>query len=216
MENKAYINGKKQTLYSKFYNILQRCNNKNHPRYKDWGGRGIKCLWNNYSEFCRDMGESFKEHKKKYGLNQTTIGRIDNDGHYCKQNCRWETWAEQNNNRRVYTKNGGTKKLVIDGVERTMGDIRNIYKVDKKLINGLIYYRLDNGWNIKDAISVPPGLHPETMIEKDLSKLPKRESLIIELRRKGLTLRMIGKQLGITRERVRQIQRVAEERLKSY
>lgn len=205
-------------FYRKFVNICQRCSNKNNPRYKAYGGRGIKCLWNNFDEFKDDMEDSFKKHKSRYGLKETTIERIDNNGHYCKDNCKWATREEQYKNRRPAKKNGGLRIIEIDGVRRTMGDIRKLYNVHNSLINEIIYQRVfKKGWDVKDAIRVPVYQKPPREINYNkIEKLPKKEAEIIKLRYSGLTLEATGKKIGLTRERVRQIQKNAEARLKSY
>lgn len=87
-------------FYYTFHLMKQRCNNPNLPRYKAWGGRGIKCLWKSFKEFKLDMYQSFQEHDAKNGGRYTTLDRINNDSHYCKENCRWATPKEQSSNTR--------------------------------------------------------------------------------------------------------------------
>ena len=74
--------------------IKDRCLNKKSKRYKNYGGRGIKICerWiNSFSNFIKDMGYP---PSKNY-----SIDRIDNDGDYCIENCRWATWETQYKNR---------------------------------------------------------------------------------------------------------------------
>jgi len=79
-----------RTLYHVWKNMHFRCNNKEDERY---GARGIKVCdkWNEYEYFKRDMEQGFAK-----GL---TIDRIDNNGNYCKSNCKWSTPKEQGNNK---------------------------------------------------------------------------------------------------------------------
>ena len=79
-------------LRSRYYGILQRCNNAKSINYKHYGWRWIKCEWNTFKEFYNDMWDSY--------LEWLTIDRINNDLNYCKENCRWISNAENQNNKR--------------------------------------------------------------------------------------------------------------------
>jgi hypothetical protein len=80
--------------YTSWRKMIDRCTNKNHPQYKDYGGRGIgvcKRWLGRFSDFLHDMGPR-PEGK--------TLDRINNDEGYCKKNCRWATKQQQAATRR--------------------------------------------------------------------------------------------------------------------
>jgi len=147
--NPSYKHGMRNSEIYDIYNQMKgRVHNKKNPFYHNYGGRGIKILWETFLDFQKDMYSSYKNHIKKYGRKNTTIERIDNNGDYCKTNCRWATRKEQSRNRRsnhLITYKGNQKTMIEWSEEiginfHTLKDRINRYgwSIKKALVTGII------------------------------------------------------------------------------
>lgn len=93
--------------YNAWRAMKARCKNPKHKQYEGWGGRGIAVCsrWNDdFAAFYNDMGDK--------PSSAHSIDRIDNDGDYMPDNCRWATLSQQNRNKRVPEKNAAGVKGV--------------------------------------------------------------------------------------------------------
>ena len=88
-------------LYVIWANIKDRILNPKHHKYKDYGGRGIIIC----DEWKNDFASFYDWAMSNGYSDELTIDRIDNDGNYSPENCRWVTQIIQTRNQRIYKNN---------------------------------------------------------------------------------------------------------------
>ena len=117
-------------IYRVYRGILTRCRDKNSLAYKNYWWRWIKCEWNSFEDFYKDVKDIYKE--------WLTIDRIDNDWNYCKDNCRWATRKEQQKNKR--------NTIIYKKMSLSEWGIKNNLKL------WTIHFRIKSWWDISDAV----------------------------------------------------------------
>lgn len=139
-------NNKVKRLYRIWIEMRSRCMNPKRKNYKWYGGKGIKVddRWYVYLNFHEDMSQAYYEHVKKFGEKNTSLDRINVNGHYCKENCKWSTLKEQHSNK------SNTIYITHNHKTQTLEE----WSKDTKLSKKTIYYRIFRyKWSIKDALS---------------------------------------------------------------
>lgn len=132
-------------LYRRWQAMMTRTTNPNHPAFHNYGGRGIRVCdrWLSFTNFATDMGPSFQVH--------LTLDRIDTNGPYEPNNCRWITNAQQQRNRR------NNHRLTCHGRSMTLVEWTEVLALPRSTIE----YRLKHGWTVQRALT--KGVAPETL-----------------------------------------------------
>jgi hypothetical protein len=132
----SYNNGERS---KRWFGMIDRCYNIDNPQYINYGARGIKVCerWKGSLEnFYSDMGDP--------PFPTYTIDRIDNDGNYLPENCRWATKQEQVNNRR------NTRFVTFEGKTKSV----STWARDLNICYGTLLGRLRK-WGIEKALTSP-------------------------------------------------------------
>jgi len=133
--------GESKTRLFKIWNgMINRCSNKNNNSYKRYGGRGI-CVCEDWHKYI-----NFRDWALNHGYtDMLTIDRIDVNGNYCPENCRWVSIKEQANNKRT------SRYLTYNNETHTINEWCAILKIPKWTIHN----RLKYGWSIEKIFSTP-------------------------------------------------------------
>lgn len=124
--------------HTAWWNMIQRCRNPAHPKYKDYGARGITV--------CAEWKESFQNFLRDLGRRPSddhTLERVNNAQGYHRRNCKWATHREQQQNRRV-----NLTVQTPDGAVCAAELARRI-----GVSKGTMYYRIRAGWTFKRMTS---------------------------------------------------------------
>lgn len=140
---RAKTHGESKTrLYSIYRGMISRCYCENSGEfYKNYGGRGItvcdawKSSYENFRDWALNNGYS----------DELTIDRIDVNGNYCPENCRWITMKQQARNKRK------TIRLTYHGVTKSAYDWGEIIGVSGRVLDN----RKRKGWSDEDCIEIP-------------------------------------------------------------
>ena len=125
-------------LYHIWNGMRERCSNPNNPQYDSYGARGIQVCpeWLEYVNF-RDWALA-----NGYAEN-LSIDRIDNNGGYCPENCRWATAREQANNTRK------TRLLTYNGETHSVSEWARKLNINQSTLS----MRINKyGWSVEDAL----------------------------------------------------------------
>jgi hypothetical protein len=124
--------------YAVWNAMIARCHRPNTRNFKDYGGRGITVCarWHDFASFIGDMGP-----RPPGGM----IERINNDGGYSPENCRWASRIEQASNTRR------TRLLTLDGESRTLAEWSRLLGIH----HSTVLARIKGGWSEERALSVP-------------------------------------------------------------
>jgi len=122
--------------YSVWLAMKSRCNNPKNKRYHDYGGRGIKVCsqWESFESFISCMGFRPTNHHQ--------IDRIDNNGDYTPENCRWVTRKENSRNKR------NNKILTVNGESKCLSEWAEQVGISQDTIG----MRISRGWSDERAI----------------------------------------------------------------
>lgn len=128
----------KTTTYRSWSNMIARCTNPTDSEWQRYGGRGIivDVRWLNFENFLEDMGQ------RPEG---SSLDRLDPNGDYCLQNCRWATPTEQANNRR------NSRLITFGGVTKTLAQWAAQLGINPTTLS----YRIQAGWPIEQAFTHP-------------------------------------------------------------
>ncbi len=127
-------------LYQIWLSMRQRCECSSASGFANYGGRGVTVCeaWSNFQDFHKwAMSHGYAD--------SLTIDRIDVNGNYCPENCRWVTMKEQQNNRR------NNRVVEYGGKKYTLSELAQCLKIRP----ATLAWRIDHGWKEEEFSLLP-------------------------------------------------------------
>lgn len=172
----------KKPEYICWRGMIDRCERPSHKFFCHYGGRGIGVCerWKTYANFLADMGRRPTE--------KHSLDRIDNNGNYAPENCRWALQCTQTRNKRT------TVMLTHNGKTQCVMD----WAIETGLSHAAISQRIKTlGWGVNESLSTP--------IQKAFNwrGTPHNDATRIEYNGENLPHREWEKRLGLSRDSIR-------------
>ena len=158
-------------LYNAWVNMRSRCFCKGNSSYKNYGARGISVC-----DEWKDYYEPFKEWAMSHGYDPAakrgdcTLDRIDPNGDYCPENCRWVDMLVQGNNKR------NNVHITMNGKIMTLSEASKEYGISDSTIRE----RLCRGWSVESALTTPARVMHYTGKYVGVNKKHKKEKFYNE------------------------------------
>jgi hypothetical protein len=126
-------------IYNSWSDMKKRCTYKGSIGYARYGGRGITFdpKWSTFANFYNDMKDGYKD--------TLTLDRIDNNGNYCKENCRWVDRIVQCNNR------SNNRIIFFNGMRKTLTEWSRFCDIKRSTLSQRINYY---GWSLSRALGI--------------------------------------------------------------
>jgi hypothetical protein len=148
----SLIHGKSKTrIYHIWRDMRERCTNPKRKQYKYYGARGIKVCeeWDGSNKFINFYRWSLENGYKE----DLTIDRIDNNGNYCPENCRWVDMKTQLNNKR------DNRFIYYNGQIKTLAQ----WSEELNISYGTLLSRLIRGQSVEKAFTTPVKISNRTL-----------------------------------------------------
>lgn len=128
--------------YFVWHSVKTRCYDPNHIKFEHYGGRGVRVCerW-----LCKTGFENFIADMGPRPAGKYVIDRVDTNGDYCPENCKWNTRRESDRNKR------NNRRIVYQGRDILIIDLAD----ELGMSRGLLLYRLKSKWSLEEAINTP-------------------------------------------------------------